>query len=196
MSFEGVIRKVSHEGGALAEFEGEAPRLGQYIRLRGGENIGKIDTVIGAVGDGMAHIQLMRHVDAMSLVGGHVEVAPRERRDARRGGYGDRRGGYGDRRGGGGGYRGGGDRRGGGGGYRGGGDRRGGGGGYRGGGDRRGGGGYRRDDRGGDRRGGDRRGGDRRGGDKRKPGSWGRRNDGSGGHASKRKRPRDPFKDD
>ena len=51
MSFEGVIRKVSHEGGALAEFEGEAPRLGQYIRLRGGENIGKIDTVIGADGE-------------------------------------------------------------------------------------------------------------------------------------------------
>ena len=175
MAFEGRIREISHEGGMLAPFTGEAPKLGQIMQLPGGKWVGKVDTVIGEVTAAVVHISPFRDTQVELLVGQPVEIAPpKEKRDSRRERNDDRGGPEmkaGDwlcekcrnhnfawrdncnrceapKTGGGGGDRRGGDNRGG---------------------DRRGGGGQRRDNRGGDRRGGggDRRGGDSRGGDRR-----------------------------
>ena len=198
MAFEGHIREISHEGGMLAPFTGEAPKLGQIMQLPGGKWVGKVDTVIGEVTAAVVHISPFRDTQVELLVGQPVEIAPpKEKRDSRRERNDDRGAPEmkaGDwlcdkcrnhnfawrdncnrceapKTGGGGG----GDRRGGGGQRRDnrGGDRRGGGGGQRRdnrGGDRRGGGGgQRRDNRGGDRRGGDSRGNDRGGNDGRPP---------------------------
>ena len=194
MAFEARIREVSHEGGILAPFTGDAPKLGQVIQLPGGKWIGKVDSVIGEISAAVVHITPFRDVEAQLLIGQPVEFAPpKERRDDRRGRRDDRERSHmkdGD-------WvcpkcqnhnfawrdkcnrcdalksevvgnNRGGDRR-----DNRGGDRRGGGGGYRGGGDRR-------DNRGGDRRGGgggyrgggdrrDNRGGDSRSGDRKGP---------------------------
>ena len=193
MAFEAHIREISHEGGMLAPFTGDAPKLGQIMQLPGGKWVGKVDTVIGEVSAAVVHISPFRDTQVELLVGQPVEIAPpKEKRESRRERNDDRGGPEmkaGDwicekcrnhnfawrdncnrceapKTGGGGGQRRdnrGGDRRGG---DRRGGDRRGG---DRRGGDRRGGGHQRRDNRGGDRRGGgghrsDSRGGDRRGG--------------------------------
>ncbi len=188
MTFEAHIREISHEGGMLAPFTGDAPKLGQVMQLPGGKWIGKVDTVIGEVSAAVVHITPFRDVETQLLIGQPVEVAPPKERQRDRGRRDDRGSGIPMKQGdwtcskcqnhnfawrdncnrceapkpsGGGGDRRdnrGGDRRGGGGGYRGGGDRR-----DNRGGDRRGGGGGYRG--GGDRR--DNRGGDRRDGDRR-----------------------------
>ena len=179
MAFEAHIREISHEGGMLAPFTGDAPKLGQIMQLPGGKWVGKVDTVIGEVTAAVVHISPFRDTQVELLIGQPVEIAPpKEKRDSRRERNDDRGGPEmktGDwicekcrnhnfawrdncnrceapKTGGSGGGRRdnrGGDRRGGG--HRGG-DRRGGGGGHRGG-DRRGGGGQGRDNRGGERRG-------------------------------------------
>ncbi len=190
MTFEAHIREISHEGGMLAPFTGDAPKLGQVMQLPGGKWIGKVDTVIGEVSAAVVHITPFRDVETQLLIGQPVEIAPPKERQRDRGRRDDRGSGTPMKQGdwscpkcqnhnfawrdncnrceapkpSGGGHRGGGGRR-----DNRGGDRRGGGGGYRGGGDRRDNrGGDRRDNRGGDRRGG---GGDRRegGNDSRPP---------------------------
>ncbi|MDP6325045.1 MAG: zinc finger protein, partial [Candidatus Thalassarchaeaceae archaeon] len=187
MAFDAHIREISHEGGMLAPFTGNAPKLGQVMQLPGGKWVGKVDTVIGEVSAAVVHITPFRDVESELLIGQPVEIAPpkerrndRDRRDDRSGsGIPMKEGDWNcpkcqnhnfawrdncnrceaPKSGGGGG----GDRRGGGGGYRGGGNRD-----NRGGDRRGGGGGYRgggnRDNRGGDRRGG---GGGYRGGGNR-----------------------------
>ena len=195
MAFEAHIREMSHEGGMLAPFTGDAPKLGQVMQLPGGKWVGKVDSVIGEISAAVVHVTPFRDVEVELLIGQPLEVAPpKERRDDRRGRRDNREKSHvkdGD-------WtcpkcqnhnfawrdkcnrcevlksevvgkNQGGDRRGGGGGFRGGGDRRGGGGGYRGGGDRR-------DNRGGDRRGGG--GGFRGGGDRRDNRGGGRRDGG------------------
>ena len=42
MAFEAHIREISHEGGMLAPFTGDAPKLGQVMQLPGGKWIGKV----------------------------------------------------------------------------------------------------------------------------------------------------------
>ena len=203
MAFDAHIREISHEGGMLAPFTGDAPRLGQVMQLPGGKWVGKVETVIGEVSAAVVHITPFRDVEVELLIGQPVEIAPPKERQRDHGRRDDRSGipmKEGDwtcpkcqnhnfawrdncnrcdapKSGGGGG----GDRR-----DNRGGDRRGGGGGYRGGGNRDNRGGDRRDNRGGDRRGGgggyrdggnrDNRGGDRRGagGDRREGGNDGR----------------------
>ncbi len=188
MAFDAHIREISHEGGMLAPFTGDAPRLGQVMQLPGGKWVGKVETVIGEVSAAVVHITPFRDVEVELLIGQPVEIAPPKERQRDHGRRDDRSGipmKEGDwtcpkcqnhnfawrdncnrceapkSGGGGGGDRRGGDRR-----DNRGGDRRGGGGGYRGGGNR--------DNRGGDRR--DNRGGDRRGsgGDRREGGNDGR----------------------
>ena len=200
MTFEAHIREISHEGGMLAPFTGDAPKLGQVMQLPGGKWVGKVDTVIGEVSAAVVHITPFRDVETQLLIGQPVEIAPPKERQRDRGRREDRGSGIPMKQGdwscpkcqnhnfawrdncnrceapkpsGGGGNR---DNRGG--------DRRGGGGGYRGGGNR--------DNRGGDRRegGNDSRpprreykgGNDRRPqrGGSRKPGGWGPKKDNRG----------------
>ena len=80
MSFSGTVSKTSHEGGILASFEGKPPSLGTNIRIRGGKNIGRVQSVIGSVKNPMIHIfPLSREVSAKSTVGASIEIAPRDR---------------------------------------------------------------------------------------------------------------------
>ena len=80
MSFSGTVSKTSHEGGILASFEGKPPSLGTNIRIRGGKNIGRVQSVIGNVKNPMIHIfPLSRGVSAKSAVGASIEIAPRDR---------------------------------------------------------------------------------------------------------------------
>ena len=80
MSFSGVVSKVSHEGGLLASFEGKPPRLGANIRISGGKNIGRVQTVLGSVEDPMIHIYpLSRNINAISTISSPIEIAPRDR---------------------------------------------------------------------------------------------------------------------
>ena len=91
MAFEARIREVSHEGGILAPFTGDAPKLGQVIQLPGGKWIGKVDSVIGEISAAVVHITPFRDVEAQLLIGQPVEFAPpKERRDDRRGRRDDR----------------------------------------------------------------------------------------------------------
>ena len=86
MAFEAHIREVSHEGGMLAPFKGNAPKLGQVMQLPGGKWVGKVDTVIGEVSAAVVHITPFRDIEAQLLIGQPVEIAPpKERRDDRRG---------------------------------------------------------------------------------------------------------------
>ena len=86
MAFEAHIREVSHEGGMLAPFKGDAPKLGQVMQLPGGKWVGKVDTVIGEVSAAVVHITPFRDIEAQLLIGQPVEIAPpKERRDDRRG---------------------------------------------------------------------------------------------------------------
>ena len=85
MAFEGHIREISHEGGMLAPFTGEAPKLGQIMQLPGGKWVGKVDTVIGEVTAAVVHISPFRDTQVELLVGQPVEIAPpKEKRDSRR----------------------------------------------------------------------------------------------------------------
>jgi len=80
MSFAGTVSKTSHEGGILASFEGKPPSLGTNIRIRGGKNIGRVQSVIGNVKNPMIHIfPLSRGIDGSSAVGSSIEIAPRDR---------------------------------------------------------------------------------------------------------------------
>ena len=56
MAFEAHIREVSHEGGMLAPFTGDAPKLGQVMQLPGGKWVGKVDSVIGEITLSLIHI--------------------------------------------------------------------------------------------------------------------------------------------
>ena len=85
MAFDGHIREISHEGGMLAPFTGEAPKLGQIMQLPGGKVVGKVDTVIGEVTAAVVHINPFRDIEVELLVGQPVELAPpKEKRDSRR----------------------------------------------------------------------------------------------------------------
>ena len=80
MSFSGTVSKTSHEGGVLASFEGKPPSLGTNIRIRGGKNIGRVQSVIGNVKNPMIHIfPLSRGVSGKSAIGASIEIAPRDR---------------------------------------------------------------------------------------------------------------------
>ena len=86
MAFEAHIREMSHEGGMLAPFTGDAPRLGQVMQLPGGKWVGKVDSVIGEVSAAVVHVTPFRDVEVELLIGQPLEVAPpKERRDDRRG---------------------------------------------------------------------------------------------------------------
>jgi len=193
MGFEAHIREVSHEGGMLAPFTGDAPKLGQVMQLPGGKWVGKVDSVIGEITAAVVHVTPFRDVEVELLVGQPLEIAPpKERRDDRRGGRDNRERSHmkdgdwtcpkcqnhnfawrdkcnrcdepkGQSSGG---RR---DNRGG--------DRRGGGGGYRGGGDRR-----------------DNRGGDRRGGGPRRESQGGDRNDSRNQRPDSNRPPRREYK--
>ena len=85
MAFEGHIREISHEGGMLAPFTGEAPKLGQIMQLPGGKWVGKVDTVIGEVTAAVVHINPFRDIEVELLIGQPVELAPpKEKRESRR----------------------------------------------------------------------------------------------------------------
>ena len=85
MAFEAHIREISHEGGMLAPFTGDAPKLGQIMQLPGGKWVGKVDTVIGEVSAAVVHISPFRDTQVELLVGQPVELAPpKERRESRR----------------------------------------------------------------------------------------------------------------
>ena len=194
MTFEAHIREISHEGGMLAPFTGDAPKLGQVMQLPGGKWVGKVDTVIGEVSAAVVHITPFRDVETQLLIGQPVEIAPPKERQRDRGRRDDRGSGIPMKQGdwscpkcqnhnfawrdncnrceapkpsGGGGDRR--DNRGG--------DRRGGGGGYRGGGDRR-----------------DNRGGDRREGGPRRENQGGDRNDSRNQRPDSNRPPRREYK--
>ena len=86
MAFEAHIREMSHEGGMLAPFTGDAPKLGQVMQLPGGKWVGKVDSVIGEISAAVVHVTPFRDVEVELLIGQPLEVAPpMERRDGRRG---------------------------------------------------------------------------------------------------------------
>ena len=86
MAFEAHIREMSHEGGMLAPFTGDAPKLGQVMQLPGGKWVGKVDSVIGEISAAVVHVTPFRDVEVELLIGQPLEVAPpKERRDDRRG---------------------------------------------------------------------------------------------------------------
>ena len=86
MAFEAHIREVSHEGGMLAPFTGDAPKLGQVMQLPGGKWVGKVDSVIGEITAAVVHVTPFRDVEVELLIGQPLEIAPpKERRDDRRG---------------------------------------------------------------------------------------------------------------
>ena len=76
MAFEAHIREISHEGGMLAPFTGDAPKLGQVMQLPGGKWVGKVDSVIGEVSAAVVHITPFRDVESQLLIGQPVEIAP------------------------------------------------------------------------------------------------------------------------
>ncbi len=78
MSFSGRVDKQSHNGGLLVSFEGRPPRLGANIRITGGKILGKVETVIGPVDDGLIHLYpISEEINLQSAVGSPVEIAPR-----------------------------------------------------------------------------------------------------------------------
>ncbi len=80
MSFSGRVTQASHEDGLLASFEGRAPRLGTSIRITGGKILGRVETVLGPIGEPLIHIHpLQRGVDAKAAIGSPIEIAPRIR---------------------------------------------------------------------------------------------------------------------
>ncbi len=87
MAFEGLIREISHEGGMLVPFTGEAPPLGQIMQLPGGKWVGKVDTVIGEVSAAVVHIIPFRDVDSKLLIGQPVEFAPPKEKKNQRDSY-------------------------------------------------------------------------------------------------------------
>ena len=90
MTFEAHIREISHEGGMMAPFTGDAPKLGQVMQLPGGKWIGKVDTVIGEVSAAVVHITPFRDVETQLLIGQPVEIAPPKERQRDRGRRDDR----------------------------------------------------------------------------------------------------------
>ena len=87
MAFEAHIREVSHEGGMLAPFTGDAPKLGQVMQLPGGKWVGKVDSVIGEITAAVVHVTPFRDVEVELLIGQPLEIAPpKERSNDRRGG--------------------------------------------------------------------------------------------------------------
>ncbi len=80
MSFSGRVTQASHEGGLIASFEGRAPRLGASIRITGGKILGRVETVLGPIGEPLIHIHpLQRGIDAKAAIDSPIEIAPRVR---------------------------------------------------------------------------------------------------------------------
>ena len=77
MAFEAHIREISHEGGMLAPFTGDAPKLGQVMQLPGGKWIGKVDSVIGEVTAAVVHVTPLRDVEVELLIGKQLEMVGR-----------------------------------------------------------------------------------------------------------------------
>ena len=85
MTFEATVVRVTHEGSVLATFEGTVPRLGQRVKDRKGETIGRIDSVIGPVGDPLTNIVILDpHLDASTLIGDTLVFSPRTKKDSGR----------------------------------------------------------------------------------------------------------------
>ena len=64
----------------MVSFEGRAPRLGANIRISGGKILGRVNTVLGPVGEPLVHVfPLMGGIDAVAALGSPVEIAPRVR---------------------------------------------------------------------------------------------------------------------
>lgn len=78
MSFSGRVNRRSYNGGLLVSFEGKPPRLGANIRITGGRILGKVETVIGPIDDGLIHLYpISEEINLQSAVGSPVEIAPR-----------------------------------------------------------------------------------------------------------------------
>ncbi|DAC23294.1 MAG TPA: hypothetical protein HA345_04125, partial [Candidatus Thalassarchaeaceae archaeon] len=84
MSYTAKVLRVTHEGSVLASFDGGVPRLGQRLRDGTGTTIGRVDSVIGPVDDPLVNVVILDpHLEAETLIGSTLELAPRERRERR-----------------------------------------------------------------------------------------------------------------
>ena len=84
MSYTATVLRVTHEGSVLASFDGDVPRLGQRLRDSTGTTIGRVDSVIGPIDDPVVNVVVLDpHLEAETLIGSTLELAPRERRERR-----------------------------------------------------------------------------------------------------------------
>ena len=84
MSYTATVLRVTHEGSVLASFDGDVPRLGQRLRDSAGTTIGRVDSVIGPIEDPVVNVVILDpHLEAETLIGSTLELAPRERRERR-----------------------------------------------------------------------------------------------------------------
>ena len=84
MSYTATVLRVTHEGSVLASFDGGVPRLGQRLRDSSGATIGRVDSVIGPIDDPVVNVVILDpHLEANTLIGATLELAPRERRERR-----------------------------------------------------------------------------------------------------------------
>ncbi len=84
MSYTATVLRVTHEGSVLASFDGDVPRLGQRLRDSTGTTIGRVDSVIGPIEDPVVNVVILDpHLEAETLIGSTLELAPRERRERR-----------------------------------------------------------------------------------------------------------------
>ena len=74
MTVRGRIVSMSHLGGLLVNFEGLPPGLGWTVQIEGGQNIGRVDSVIGSVNSGLIHVVLSKRIDPASATGAPVEI--------------------------------------------------------------------------------------------------------------------------
>ena len=74
MTVRGRIVSMSHLGGLLVDFEGVPPGLGWTVQIEGGQNIGRVDSVIGSVNSGLIHVVLSKRIDPASATGAPVEI--------------------------------------------------------------------------------------------------------------------------
>ena len=74
MTVRGRIVSMSHLGGLLVNFEGVPPGLGWTVQIEGGQNIGRVDSVIGSVNSGLIHVVLSKRIDPASATGAPVEI--------------------------------------------------------------------------------------------------------------------------
>ena len=84
MSYTATVLRVTHEGSVLASFDGGVPRLGQRLRDSTGTTVGRVDSVIGPIDDPVVNLVILDpHLEAETLIGSTLELAPRERRERR-----------------------------------------------------------------------------------------------------------------